>query len=159
MTRHQCGLHMPPVAFDALRVGLSTHEALAVGHTTVAKADTSHFAIAAEFVGVEPRALGHMGLEDAVNLGGGHRGHEQRAHPALPYLQPNHHALVSRTPAALALLTPADVGLIDLDAPAQLAREHIALERIAQPMQQLQRLVCRAAQRTYTIAAASFPVS
>jgi len=56
MTRNQGGFQMPPVAFDALGVGLSAHESPAMSHTPMAKADASHFAVAGELIGVE-RAL------------------------------------------------------------------------------------------------------
>ena len=61
MTRNQGRLHMPPVAFDALGVGLSTHESPAMRHTPMAKVDASCFAIAGELIGIEPCALGHIG--------------------------------------------------------------------------------------------------
>lgn len=61
---------MPPVAFDALGVGLSPNESPAMRHTPMGKADASHFAIAGEFIGMEPCTPGHMVLEDALDFSG-----------------------------------------------------------------------------------------
>lgn len=41
---------MPPVAFDALRMGLSAHEVPAMVHATVTKADATHSPVAGELI-------------------------------------------------------------------------------------------------------------
>ena len=135
MASDQSGFHVPSVTLDRLSVRLPAYEPIAVLDAAMAVTEAPNPAEAQQFIGIETRLARHMRLDRGMEVAGGHRGYHERARPPRTF-KPSTIVLWAAPRPRLPCCRPAHVGLIHLDAPTQFPCQHIAFERVAQPMHQ-----------------------